>query len=747
MFSKLIGAIVLILSCSGCGLLGDSMSAPVSAPNNIAQEANCMSESLDTLGQFFSGSVSASAIGGSWQCFEDAVDLFARKVRGANPNYWTARELANFIETQFLDAGEKISDDLMTNIMRIKVLLIGGPNDRINRDEIGALHGLAKALAKLMQDLNPQMTIYSGNWIQSGNHAADKAELGSAEAEFTEKIRASWPVMKGSYDLNTLKSLADSFRASFPTSDRAGGFQTAINKYLALIVVAKKILLNDQSSVIAPAHWPRLMSQLPGLYSRYLFYSYFLDNDDSWFWKTGLADLDQWVHDLIVTLQNVLAVRGAGSPGVTIDELNSLVDGLTPTGFLGDVLTPSGIKALIPVLIKRLLTPPGNRLSGKVETTFSLVSIGAFRTEFETFMTVQKKLDTLINVQPTFTHAQLASAFASPVGVEEEFARITRSPASYAIDDLGRMFINMSGEIPYSAEGLARMNLVRSFVRAGMRAYAMDASRTQSLSHLTKIEVIVDLWNEMRPFLVQAELIEADNLTFAKNRFIEANLFTPVGNGDNNLDFYEAAGIGQMIWSGLKLHSGFADNIKMNCQVPNTNPPVYQVPCAMEKMRQDIPTVATSLPMETVLFQTMSQPSGANMLTQIIKAAGWVPNIANTAKMSDVGLNPHVLQYIEAIYRRWDTNKNGILDKAEAMAAEPTFRPLLSDISGQTDVGTLRAAFAYILIHQKNPADNVFDFFWFMQDEASWAIAVDRPKIASILGFIADQIRAKSAIF
>lgn len=703
-----------------------------------------MTDALDAFGHFFSGDGTATSLSGSWQCVEDSVDLFAKKVRGDNAGYWRARELASFMESHFLQPGERINDQLLAEIMHLKQMLIGGADDRITRDEIVAIHELARNLKTLMVAILPDMKIYSGNWLASGNHAADKAELAAAEIGFSKNIKNLWPPMRAAYDLKNLQALADGLKASFPNSSRLTRFQSSMAKYLPLVLSAKNILLNDKTSVIGTSDWPRPLTTLPMLYSRYMYFTYFLDNGLSWFWKTSLPDLDQWVHDVLVNLQSVLQGRGSSAPGVTVIELNGLIDALATSGFLGDTMTPSSIKDLIPILIKRALSPPAARIAGKSETTLSQTCLNIFKTEFEIMMLVQRKLDTLLNQQPTWTHAQLQAAFQTPFQNEEEFARILQSPKSFALDDKGRMYINVTGEIPYGPDALLRMNLVRAFVRIGIMSYAKDMTRVAALSSLTKDEVVTDLWNEMRQVLIDAAIIEPDNTTFASNRFVEANLFTPMANGDKTLDFFEAAGIGQMMWSGIKLNAGFTDAIKNACAVAPTNA-IYNVPCAMEQMRKDIPSVATSLPLMTTLFQSMPQAQGDDMLTQLLKAAGWVPNTANTAKMSDIGLNPHVLQYIEAIYRRWDTNKDGILDKTEAMIAEPTFRQLLADVSGQTDPGLLRAGFAYVLVYQKNPADNLFDFlFFFANDESKWKINVDRPKIAGILGFIADQMRGKS---
>lgn len=744
MFSKrnlvwVFGAVVLLI---GCQKLVGEKAANIPAPKNkIGTEARCISNAAPVIKDYFRGATTAEDLADAALCFESALDLFGKKVRGASPNYYHAGEISDFIEGYFVDEGTKIGTGFMTEVLRVKQLLVGGKDDRLTRDELLALHGMIRTGGKLMIETLPYMKIYSEHWQVSGDRVTSRAEFAAAEKGFSEKLAQYWPSLKGTYDLKNLQSLADAIVRSFPDSKGFQVFQQGLKKYLPAMIAAKSIILNDQTTVISRGDWSELLEHVPAIYSRYLYVQYFLK--DAWFWGPSLDDLEIFADKSVQTFRAILVSRGDGiSTGVTLNELNRLAEGVGAAGFLGHRFSAETLKNLVPVVVNRILTPSEQRLAGKLEETLNEVSVGVFQAEFQNFMTVQRKLDLLWSGRSVIAHTELQAAFAGASGAFAEFAKVIESPLSMAFDRQDRLYLDPNKEINYTTDAALKLNIARTIARLGIRSYGSSASQISDLTHLTKAEVTVQLFNEFRPVLVGAELIEADNDTFAKNRFIEANLFTPLANGDENLDFAEGSAMALMIWSGINVNSEIPTD--PSC-LAGTTKNIVTAGCAMEQMRKDVPAISTSMPHMGVALTSMSQADGHKMLMDLLVASGWEPNAELAATLSDIGLVPHVLQYIESVFRRWDLNKDGLIDKTETLAAEPIFRPLLSTVSGQSDPALLRAAFAWIVTYQTNPASDPWGFFEFMGDESKWVINVDRAGVGRILGFIAEEIRKKNS--
>lgn len=731
----------ILFILNGCGFLNEPIANFGTSSSNISSGAGCLRDSLENLSHFFSGKSSIISVDGAWICVDDSLELFSKKVRGENPNYYTSRELATFIENQVLDPGVRLSEPLIIEIMHIKQMMVGGAEDRLSLSELTQLRLLIGDLRILFREMHPLMKHLSGNWDSNSmpeNQA--RQELREVELIFKEKISKFWPKLAAPYNLQNLQVLADALFNNFPNSSGLKSFRDWVTQYHYLILSGKKIILGHESNVVALQDWPRLLSVLPQLYTRYIYYNYFLKGD-SFFWGNPLAAFEQWINDLSENMSTVFSARGAGLPlGITTHEINQLIDALYSANLLFDSLSPETFKSIVPVAISRFLTPPAQRLAGRKETSLGPVGLETFMTEFRAFIQAQTKLNDLYQQKTAWTHLELRTSFQSGTGGAEEMLRILQSPNSYSFDIKGRMHIEAGIEIPYDRPSALKLNIARTLTRVFIKGYAKEISRANGSVSLTKDEVLIDAFTELRPVLTQAELIEPDNDRFAKNRFLEANLFTPIGNGDNTLDFKEASAIMLMIWSGINLSDEFKPTIETNCRVPNSNPATYQVACALDQIRIQMPVIATNIPLMAANIQSLPVSDSTQMLLQTFRATGWEATPNNTAKMSDLMLVPHLLQYMESIFRRWDANRDKILNKPEAMTAEPVFRPLLSEISGQTNTSILRAGFAYVLIYQKNPADDFFGFLFFMNDEANWNIQVDRPKLSKVLGFIADEM-------
>lgn len=733
---------VLLTGSAGCGLLGESVADFSSNNQNISASSSCMTDSMTTLGKFFTGEAGQIQVNGAWVCIDESLDLFSKKVRGENPGYYKAREIGSFLENQVMDQGSHISDASLAEILRLKQLLVGGDSDKLTLQELTDLRTMAGHFKVLFFELQPYMKIFSGTSEFPGMTTEQAvAQLRDTEIQFVKTIKANWPNLASSYNLQNLKTLASSLKKDFPNTSAIATFDEWTGKYLPLILNVKKIALNSTDDYIRPQDWGRILNSLPNLYARFLHYKYFLADQPSLFWGESLTALKSWLADLSGNLKNTLINRGNGnSLAITQTELASLIDSLGIAEILPEAFGPGTLKPLVPVILGRFLTLPSQRLAGKKETTLSLKVIENFESEITLFHQAQKKLDDLYKIKSKYSHAELRTALSGATGAQEELFRIFQLNGSYGFDGQSRMFISADSELPYDQASALKASFIRAMVRVFIRGYAKDLTRANGAVSLAKDEVLVDAWTELRPALVQANLIDPDNEKFAKNRFIEANLFTPPGNGDAFIDFRETSGIAFMIWSGKNLSAQFHEDLKKSCMIAGSNPNLYKVSCVLERYRVLIPTIATNLPLMAQHLQALAPPAAAEMLFETFRATGWKANPEGTARLNDLDLTLHLLQYMESIYRRWDTNKDRTLNKAEAMVAEPIFRPLLAEISGQTSESLLRAAFAYILVYQKNPADNPWDFLGFMNDEANWKIDVPRSKLSKVLGFIADEM-------
>lgn len=952
---------------------GEKAAVPTGPQTKLGEEAKCLAGVKPVMSGFMDGSADPDQVSEIWTCFDNALGLFERKVRGDNPEYYTAREVANFFEDRFLDEDLRINDRLLVEVMRFKQLFVGGENQKITRDELRKLRVFARKMREISLDLLPQMRLLSLHWEVTGrdefkedfaafenaklvaqkavldlaamiepqkqsyefahfmtlleelqvvfgttwsatdslkrmlpllgelkgaltgtentviqaqdwrkfgqlgirsyflylryyyffeknpHHREDpelilvfgsaddamgmladilaekkggrlvreevkkitraisevfpqfqvsdslvdevfkiktlvlggsadvltsedlsrgrtkledyrhianlilenalilegkwkpdssspelaRTEFQKAEQAGKEIARRLGPLLESSYDIKNIGKLVKAYEDSFPPADPSQALAPRIDALMPLILAAPDLILGHQGSVIEPHEWSPFLDILMQAYGRFLEYDYFLKSE-SFFRQPGLSKYELWSESLAQLLESTLLARGGGKEKpISPSEIGRVMEALEDTGYWPKAVDRASVQALFPVIMSRLLTPPEARAKNEIQTSLSSVGVRTLMTEVRMWFGVQKDLDRILNAHGALSHEQLQALFHGGLDPgQREFYRLIESPIPLAMEAGGRLVINPKQQVAYDETTLRNLNLVRGLLRWVIRSYG-ELSQAQAISGLTE-EQFDQAFSDVRSFVVKMGLLKPDDTSFATSRFFEGNLFTPYSDGDQFLNFSEAGSLSMLILSGLKVHKMTEKMIVEKCVQSTRSQTQYHVDCALEELRLQIPQAFSSMPGMAELFGQGRTQEDTALLNEVLKAAGWAPNEGRVGPMSDLALVPHVLQYIEFLFRRWDLNADGVLDRQEAMNAYPMFANLLRRVSNLQDEKWLRAAYAFILVKGKAPETfwEKFEFAtgWVGNDQ-TWPIQADRYQVGRILGFIADTIR------
>ena len=155
-------AIVLFFTL-GCGLkLGEK-----NKDANVMEikSASCLNQSLDQLKLFFAGNATDEQVSESFMCLQDVLLAFKDNVRGKQePDSYTPAEIAGYIAHKFSKEGSGFNTGLLVEIMKLKVILVGGTADKLTKAEIQALASIVARLKNDVVKLNPHMKIIVSKW-------------------------------------------------------------------------------------------------------------------------------------------------------------------------------------------------------------------------------------------------------------------------------------------------------------------------------------------------------------------------------------------------------------------------------------------------------------------------------------------------------------------------------------------------------------------------------------------------------
>lgn len=271
-------AMLLLLSSVACNFpINEEPLESKPIDKVLGDSTGCLSNVVPTLEQYFGGEAQEAQIEATWNCVSTTLNTFEKSVEGRYEDRFTSRELAHFIEQYFLEDGQKISDELLVQIFRIKQLFVGGSVDYISRKEVKFLTRVVQELKEITLELNPHMMIFSMNWkVQSPMQDSDLDKFEAANVAIQKAAKKLAVIIERngvSYDISNFAVL---LRELSNISAKGWSWVGDVEKAIPLVKKLKKTLAGGDESVIDPQEWKRFALLGGRGYVQYLRYHYFI---------------------------------------------------------------------------------------------------------------------------------------------------------------------------------------------------------------------------------------------------------------------------------------------------------------------------------------------------------------------------------------------------------------------------------------------------------------------------------------
>jgi hypothetical protein len=306
---------------------------------------------------------------------------------------------------------------------------------------------------------------------------------------------------------------------------------------------------------------------------------------------------------------------------------------------------------------------------------------------------------------------------------------------------------------PLTPENLSGLNRARFLSRSLLRSFGMDLKRIQSYSGLNQAEVS-DAIELIKPLLQEFGFSNQISPQFVTSRFFEANIFTPHADGNSLISFEEASELLTLIFSGLESQSMFRKDFDSFCGTANLNETqIVNYICLLNVSYQGLHRLMPTLP-HLVAYRDRVTPSAfGQFYYDVLRAASKAPTKDFKTTLADMSLVPHLLQYIELTFVKFDVNQDDLIDYQEAERAFPLFRSLLLTMSkDQIESNLLKDSemfplFCYLLYYREVPG--IFEYLtrWnaWKTNPSRWrGVLVDRTHVSSILAMIQAKISDKA---
>lgn len=482
---------------------------------------------------------------------------------------------------------------------------------------------------------------------------------------------------------------------------------------VTLIKSAKYTLTGDEGIDLTKSNIQLLLNVGIRGYTNYVEFSNFV-NVFSLSEKEFIYNFDKLLTKVKETL--ALELKLKSSHMIITQEFAQLVLTAQKTKFIGTKLTEKGLNSLFGALWENILNKSEDRLAEnkKVLPGLNGVAIQVIATELHHWVENQKIIADIYSSKNEYLKEDLLKELLKKEKTQalEELIHVITADGLMIFNDKKYLKILTNTYLDgfYRVSDLSNTNLARTFARIAVRSYANDLERVHNLlvekSGITLTEAKFG-FDQLSHFIFEMDLVEPENTEFISSRFREANLFLTVSNGDSLTKLESLADFKEINHLILHILSGAsrAENLKkiamekcLKAEGETNSKKIFGLNCLLEMYYNEESSFAEMPGFAKLKFEKdekgelkYSSKANKDFYLSLLFAAGYVPQNTTpederTIKLSDANLFPHVVQYVEMIFFRHDTNHDGYLQKDEALRAYPVFKETMNDLKNQMSI-------------------------------------------------------------
>lgn len=482
---------------------------------------------------------------------------------------------------------------------------------------------------------------------------------------------------------------------------------------VTLIKSAKYTLTGDEGIDLTKSNIQLLLNVGIRGYTNYVEFSNFV-NVFSLSEKEFIYNFDKLLTKVKETL--ALELKLKSSHMIVTQEFAQLVLTAQKTKFIGTKLTEKGLNSLFVALWENILNKPEDRLAENKRVLPGLngVAIQVIATELHHWVENQKIIADIYSSKNEYLKEDLLKELLKKEKTQalEELIHVITADGLMIFNDKKYLKILTNTYLDgfYRVSDLSNTNLARTFARIAVRSYANDLERVHNLlvdkSGITLTEAKFG-FDQLSYFIFEMDLVEPENTEFISSRFREANLFLTVSNGDSLTKLESLADFKEINHLILHILSGAsrAENLKkiamekcLKAEGETNSKKIFGLTCLLEMYYNEESSFAEMPGFAKLKFEKdekgelkYSPKANKDFYLSLLFAAGYVPQNTTpederTIKLSDANLFPHVVQYVEMIFFRHDTNHDGYLQKDEALRAYPVFKETMNDLKNQMSI-------------------------------------------------------------
>ncbi len=649
-----------------------------------SEDVICLKDLSSQLKKMIRSESTTTEINATFKCLDQTLNQFQNRVEGKqNADSFTAEELFIIFDKFHKDA--KISKEAANDLLVLKKALLGGSEVVITKTEITDLRGYLIIIKDEVQKLLPYIKMYSFK-KEDGPFSRLTIDSGFAQLRSSLKVLLSASKLgKSAYEFSDLKKLL--FSLNIVETDQKELLDLA--EKVKLLLVGTEPLKNESEYTIAIDSFTDLMTLS----------SYVLHGDVQ-FKIESEKQLDkavQFVEKVLDVLQQ--SVQFQKHSEIKISALDAIIESVLKKNILPFQVQFSTFQNFYKKLIINVFSDQKNMTTDSLDS-LRLVHIKAIQKEIAIF---KLNLDFISSVQfQTETDRKNISLLQAQMSTYESVRKlkswnnfntedtafildgfkdlkdefISTKPVTYRFK---KMVLAVNQDIwDMSWEDLARGLYGKMLARELIRGWGNSAVITES--------GFINWYTDFKEFAIEMKTFDprSESIKTAKETFLQANLFTFSGNGDQQVTKPEAFQYLNMLLTGggqqlQEIREGVA---KAGCNLPEQDVfkyPVNDEKCFYDDFKQNYKNYYSNLSYLVGYLSKLSDVQFKSYYDAVMAVARFDQKQIGRIETADIRTLNMTLIYIESLFSAYDQNKNWSLSAAEVRLSYPRFRNFVTD--------------------------------------------------------------------
>jgi len=653
-----------------------------------ADDIACFKDLSNQFKKIINSQANEKEIESSFDCINQTIQHFQTKVEGKqNPDSFTSNELFTIFDKFYKNA--EISQEAAKDILLLKSALLGGSEEVVTKTELNQLKDILLLVRAEVKKINPFVDIYKFEDTQKKYSTEQIDQAFNQLGDSLKNLLKASKLGKSQYDFEDFKKLLN--QLNFLEENQKNLLDLA--EKAKLLFVGTESLKNQSEYELAIDNFVEAMK----------IYSYLI-NKQITFEISNQVQLDQVYNiadRLIQLIEN--SVQFKKTSRIQIEHLDLIVDEILKKGrgLLPFEVQPETFKGFYKTLVIRVFSENRNLAISSLDG-IRKEHINAIKKEMAIYRIYQNFISSIpfskdqsrfkiVDLQNRIKFYNAASENKNLLskfnakdqkfildGYEQMKSEwMSKRPVVYRFK---KMVIALNQDIwDQGWEDLSRAHYGKMLARELIRGWGDGTVITES--------GFVNWYSDFRDFAVEIKLFDnrSDSVKTGKETFLQANLFTYDGNGDNGLNISETMQyVNMLVSGGSQILNEMKDGLaKAGCNLSEKDAfdsPWNDELCFYNDFRKNYKYYFSNLSYFVGYLDAFNQEAEFKSYYELLMTvARRDAKTVGRVETADLRTFIMTLMYIESLFAVYDQNQNWFFSPDEIRLAYPRFTDFVTD--------------------------------------------------------------------